>query len=84
MYALAGTCTRDLQYLSLSVCSATALILQSDRAMDKLMRLLLHCGILTHASESMCRYFSKARSGVCMSDSRRGLTFAMMLYTLTV
>ena len=48
MHALASTCTGDLQYLiSLSVCSATALIVQSDRAIGALMGLLLHCGILT-------------------------------------
>ena len=55
MHALTGTYTRDLQYLSLGVHSATALIAQSDRAMGALMWLLLHSGILTHASESMGR-----------------------------
>ena len=80
-------CTHSLVHTletCLSVCSATALIVQSDRAMGALMRLLLHCGILTHASESICRYFSKAWSGVCMPDSRHGLSLAMMLYTLAV
>ena len=53
------------------MCSATALIVQSDRAMGALMGLLLHCGILSYGSESMHRYFCKTEGVVCVCQILR-------------